>query len=41
MYLSLNSAIEFCGEGAADVVPYAEDGTGDGGQGVGGKMEYG
>lgn len=37
----LNSTVEFCSEGAADVVPYAEDGTGDGGQGVGGKMEYG
>ena len=37
----LRPRIELGGEGAADVMPYAEDGAGDGGQGVGGKMEHG
>ena len=29
------------GEGAADVVPHAEDGTRDGGKGIGSEMEDG
>ena len=40
---SSNQMLEFPGvepgdDGTADVVPHTEDGTGDGGQGIGGKM---
>jgi len=39
--IDLSSAIKIGDDGARDVVPHAEDGARDGGEGIGSEMERG